>query len=167
VKTYLETRHTIESTNAKGEREKTVVAESEKRDLDKILADYQPEEKAEAVKHQSFQYSEAETPEDFEELIPDASKRVAVFNRGWVLAQQGVIRDFMLNDEPVREGAYDLRADAVEGIGQRRKATPEDKAKKQLDAVLLERGPDALKEIIAAYTAQLQSMEGNQAAVTA
>lgn len=151
-KAYNETRYTLKytETNDKGETSSSFKVLSEKQaqeEIEDAKKNNKPE--PEAVKLQTFQYHEAESPADFEALIPNEAERVNVFNRGYVLKQQSIIRDFMLDDEQQAvEGVYNLQADAAE-VRERRKASPAEKAMKALASL----PPEEIAKILAQFTA--------------
>ena len=106
----------------------------------------------EVVKSQTFGYNEATVIDDILSLVPNEQEAVNVFNRGYVLKQQSIIRDFMLDAEQAEvDGVYDLRSDAAE-VRERRKATPQEKALKALSAL----PPDQIAAILAQFTAAAQ-----------
>jgi hypothetical protein len=151
-KTYNETRYTLKYTETNDKQEQV--------DSFKVLTEKQANEELEAakaagtpgpevVKMQTFGYVEAESPADFETLIANEVERVNVFNRGYVLKQQSIIRDFMLdNEQQATDGVYDLTADAAE-VRERRKATPAEKAMKALSAL----SADEIAKILSQFTA--------------
>lgn len=137
-KTYQETRGRIatSTTNDKGEVEKkfqvlpesriTAIAEEAKKAS-------QPE--PELLKVQTFTFNEATSIADISELVPNEAEALNLFNRGYVLKQQSIARDLLDDDDFAGvEGPYDLRADAAE-VRERKKATPQEKALKQLMAL--------------------------------
>lgn len=101
-------------------------------------------------KVQTFLCYEAETPEDFSLLVPNADVQVSLFNRGASLKQNQEIRELMEDPtfEPV-DGGYDL-SEALNRVAERRKASPEDRVKK----LLAELDPAALERVMAALQAQ-------------
>ncbi len=151
-KTYNETRYTLKytSTNDKGEQTDSFKVLTEKQANEELeAAKTSGATPAEVVKMQTFGYVEAETLSDISTLVPNESEAVNVFNRGYVLKQQSIIRDFMLdNEQQATDGVYDLTSDAAE-VRERRKATPAEKALKALSAL----GPDEIAKILAQFSA--------------
>jgi len=99
----------------------------------------------EILKIQTFQYSEVGSSIELDTLIasynPDPEQaekvKVAIINRGLVLAQQNLAREFMLDtDQAGVEGVYDLMLDASKPGEGRRKADPASKAVKALSELL-------------------------------
>jgi hypothetical protein len=152
MKTYNETRYTLKYTETNDKQEQV--------DSFKVLTEKQANEELEAaktagvpgpevVKMQTFGYVEAENLSDIGTLVPNETESVNIFNRGYVLKQQSIIRDFMLdNEQQATDGVYDLTADAAE-VRERRKATPAEKALKALAAL----GPDEIAKILAQFSA--------------
>jgi len=155
-KTYNETRYTLKylTTDDKGNQSESfkVLKENEAQaEIDEARKSNQPE--PEVAKMQTFVYNEAASLADISDLIPNEVEAVNVFNRGYVLKQQSIIRDFMLDaEQSSTEGPYDLRTDAAE-VRERRKATPAEKALKALSAL----APDEIAKILAQFTAAAQA----------
>ncbi len=134
MKTSDETRYTLRVKDEKGEAEDIQVVEKKAQELiEEAKKNSKPE--PEVVKMQTFRQYEAESPADFAELVPNEQERVNIFNRGYVLKGQAVMRENMLDPEwAAVEGIYDLRSDCAE-VRERRKATPAEKALRQLAAL--------------------------------
>lgn len=102
---------------------------------------------------QQFLITEAETDADFATLVPDEGQRVAIFNRGYIVLQQQLARQFVASDSfDFTDGSYDLKADAGEPR-ERRKATPQDKAKKILSGM----SPEEIANLFAEFQAAANS----------
>jgi hypothetical protein len=109
------------------------------------------QEEPELAKVQTFGYTEvsgdtlSDVISDFTALIQkyqtDDAKAAIVakgyINRGVVLAQQKVVREFMLDENQVAvEGVFDLMPDAAQPGEGRRKADPRSQAAKALSTML-------------------------------
>ena len=117
----------------------------------------------EILKIQTFQYSEVGSSSELDALIPQynpdpdqAEKvKIAIINRGLVLAQQNFAREFMLDpDQAGVEGVYDLMLDASKPGEGRRKADPASKAVKALSELL---GQSITADDLAALLASFKS----------
>jgi hypothetical protein len=153
-KTYNETRCTLKytSVNEKNETETSLKVATEKAASDELEAAQKNGTAApEIVKSVTFVYHEAESLADLSSLVPNESEAVNIFNRGYVLKQQSIIRDYMLDEEfaAPESGSVDLLADAAE-VRERRKATPAEKAMKALSAL----SADEIAAILAQFQAQ-------------
>lgn len=111
-------------------------------------------------KYARLTYGETEwdNPQEFMSAsIPD-DVRADIINRGWTLAQQQAARALVLEENPDfvnTDSAVDLFEAAI-APKERRKASPETKARRSL-ASLAEEDPTALLKLIEEYQAQLAS----------
>lgn len=131
---------------------RSVIPESRLEKLQKEAAD-KGDTPPEPAMIQTFVLYEAETPEDFAGLIPDSEEQVNLFNRGYVLKQQTIVRQHLASDDfEAVEGGYDLKDEAATKR-IRRAATAEEK----LERLVGKMDPTVVQAILAKFAAQAAS----------
>ena len=160
---------TVEVDEKSGENLTEVLENATEKKANEVIASFKTKglPEPEVLKIQTFQYSEVTTSSELDSLIakyntdPDQAEKVkvAIINRGLILAQQNFGREFMKDaDQAGVEGVYDLMLDASKPGEGRRKADPASKAVKALSELL---GQNITADDLAAL---LASFKANAAA---
>jgi uncharacterized protein with NAD-binding domain and iron-sulfur cluster len=158
MKTYNETRYACMFTETETDEQGNVVTSTKTKaiveaDANKKLEaakEKQQPEPFNVTKMATFVYHEAESLAEISTLVPDETEAVNIFNRGYVLKQQGLVIDHTVDGEDTAGTAepFDLQSEASTK-SERRKMSPADKALKALSAL----GPDEIAKILAQFTA--------------
>jgi hypothetical protein len=158
LKTYNETRYACQFTETETDEQGNVTTSSKTKaiveaDANKKLEaakEKQQPEPFSVTKMSTFVYHEAESYADIQALVPDEVEAINIWNRGYVLKQQGLVIDHTVDGEDAAgvDAPFDLQSEASTK-SERRKMTPADKALKALSAL----GPDEIAKILAQFTA--------------
>ena len=158
IETYNETRYACKFTSVETDESGNQVTETKLKALKESDANAKLEaaqkagkpEPFEVVKMATFIYHEARSLADMAELVPDEAECVNIWNRGYVLKQQGEVIDHTvdLEDTVGVSAAFDLQAESAIK-SERRKASPAEKALKALSALT----PEQIAAVLAQFSA--------------